>query len=447
MLTILGKKTGRFCDGVSRRAFLQVGGLALGGLNLPRILRAEALGSEVPSHKGIIMVYLAGGPPHQDMWEIKTEAPREIRGEFSPISTSVPGIQICEQFPKLAKRMDDLVLIRSLVGCRNEHSPYSCYSGFTEAEFRQRNLPCLGSFLSKLNGPVDRSVPPFVSLSLKTKHLPWASPGEPGFLGNAHSAFMPEGDDLANMTLNGIGLDRLGDRKALLSGLDRTRRDIDASGQLASVDAFTQQALEVLTSSKLVDALDLDKENPKLRKKYGHGLPVLKSGTHLCEWHSEQFLVARRLIQAGVRCVTLNFSTWDSHSNNFTRMRKNMPYVDLGVAALIDDLSDQGMLDDVSVVVWGEFGRTPKINKNGGRDHWPSVSCALLAGGGIRSGQAIGCTNRLGEVPRERPVHYQEVFATLYRNLGIDVNHTTVEDQTGRPQYLVDIRDVIPELI
>ena len=447
MLDLFGSGGKRFCDGVSRRNFLRIGGLAMGGLSLPSILRAQAQAGSPTAHKGIIMVFLAGGPPHQDMWDIKTSAPSEIRGEFKPINTSVPGIQICELFPKLAAMMDKLAVIRSVVGNRNEHSSYMCYSGYSEKEFREKDRPCLGSFVSKIQGPADRSVPPFVSLALKTIHVPWANPGEPGFLGRAYGAFMPDGKGLANMTLNEVTLDRLGDRKALLTGLDRIRRDIDASGDLGSSDAFTDQALGVLASSKLVDALDLEKEDPKIRDKYGRSGPIFKSSTHPANWHTEQFLLARRLIQAGVRCVTLNFGTWDSHNRNFTRMRHNSPHVDLGVSALVNDLHEQGMLDDVSVIVWGEFGRTPKINKRAGRDHWPAVSCALLAGGGIRAGQAIGSTNRLGEVPQQRPVHCQELFATLYHNLGIDVSHTTVEDRKGRPQYLLDRKQPLAELV
>lgn len=399
MLTLPGNQQRKraFCDGISRRNFLRIGGLSLGGLTLPEILRAETQSGTSSSHKGVTMVFLAGGPPHQEMWEVKTQAPSEIRGEFDAIETNVPGVQICELFPNIAARMDKVAVIRSLVGCLNEHSPYMCYSGYSERDFRSRNRPCMGSFLSKIQGPVDRSVPPFVSLALKTLHAPWANPGEPGFLGRSCAPFMPDGDGATNMKLNGITLDRLGDRKSLLSSVDRFRRDIDALGDLSSLDEFTEQALGVLTSSKLVHALDLEKEHPRIRDKYGRGRPVFKSSTHPANWHSEQFLVARRLIQAGVRCVTLNFGTWDSHNKNSERMRHNSPHVDLGVSALVEDLHEQGLQDDVAVVVWGEFGRTPKINKNAGRDHWPQVSCALLAGGGMRAGQVIGSTNRLGE--------------------------------------------------
>lgn len=444
MLSILGRRHS-FCGGLSRRSFLQIGGLAMGGMGLPGILQAQSHGA-VSEHKGIIMVYLAGGPPHQDMWDVKTDAPSEIRGEFRPIRTRVPGIEVSEVFPRVAAVMDKVAIIRTVVGCRDEHSPQICYNGYSEQESREKRRPCLGAFLSSLQGPVHRAMPPFVSLALKTTHKPWANPGDTGFLGPAHSAFTPDGDGMADMTLRGVTLDRLGDRRSLLAGLDRFRRGVDARGGLDGLDAFTQQALGVLTSNRLAEALDLSREHLSIREMYGRGRPFHKSGEHPANWHTEQFLMARRLIQAGVRCVTLNFGTWDTHLKNFDRMRAKAPDVDLGVAALVEDLHQQGMQNDVSVVVWGEFGRTPRINKEAGRDHWPAVSCALLAGGGIRAGQAIGKTNRLGESPVERPVHVQEVFATLYANLGIDVANTTVTDHQGRPQYLLERPTPISEL-
>jgi uncharacterized protein (DUF1501 family) len=222
----------------------------------------------------------------------------------------------------------------------------------------------------------------------------------------------------------------------VLNSLDRFCREADASGQIAGTDSFTQQAFGVLTSSKLADALDIEKEDQKLRDRYGRGVNQLRDdgGPRLVD----NFLIARRLISAGARCVTLAFSRWDWHGANFKQGREDMPLLDSGVATLVEDLEHRGMLDDVTVVVWGEFGRTPKINKDAGRDHWPQVSCALLAGGGMKTGQVIGSTNRLGEHAVDRPVHFQEVFATLYKNLGINVDHLTLRDLQGRPQYLID---------
>lgn len=445
MLTILGGKS-RFCDGVSRRDFLKIGGLALGGVSLPQLLQAQEANGAGRSHKAIIMIFLPGGPPHQDMWDIKVDAPAEIRGEFKPIQTTVPGIEISEMFPRIAGMMEKFVPIRSIYGCDGSHYAYQCLTGWRQREpGPQGGRPCLGSVVSKLQGPVDKSVPPFVGLSPKMGHMPWADNGVPGFLGQAHSPFKPDGDGAANMVLNGVTLDRLSDRKSMLDGFDRFRAEVDNSGQMQGLDAFQQRAFDVLTSSKLREALDLEKEDVKLRDRYGRGVNQNKDdgGPRLLD----NFLVARRLVSAGVRCVTLSFSRWDWHGGNFAQGRTEMPMLDQGVTALVEDLERRDMLNDTTVIVWGEFGRTPRINKDAGRDHWPQVSCALLAGGGMKTGQVIGSTNRLGEVPKDRPVHFQEVFATLYRNMGIDVATTTITDHAGRPQFLVDMREPIRELI
>jgi hypothetical protein len=299
--------------------------------------------------------------------------------------------------------------------------------------------------LSKLHGAAHPAMPPFVGLSPKMGHMPWAESGPPGFLGVAHAPFKPDGEGKADMVLNGVTLDRLGDRRALLTGFDHFRREADASGMMDGVDRFNDQAFGVLTSSRLMEALDISKEDPKVRERYGKGDPKNRNdgGPKLME----HFLIARRLVEAGSRCVTLAFSRWDHHGGNFDACRQEMPMLDQGLTALLDDLYHRGLEKDVSVVVWGEFGRTPKINKDAGRDHWPNVSCALLAGGGMRTGQIIGSTDRLGAEAKDRPVHFQEVFATLYNRLGIDVSQTTLPDLSGRPQYLVDHHSPMSELI
>ncbi len=447
MLTILGKAS-RYCDGVSRRGFLRIGGLSMGAgaFTLADLYRAEAASSDPRPHKALINIFLAGGPPHQDMWEIKTEAPSEIRGEFRPIKTNVPGIEICEVFKNLAGLMDKAAVIRSVVGCRGGHDAYQCMSGWEQNSLQSiGGRPSIGSSISKLYGPVDPSVPPFIGLAQPTKHGPWAHPGKAGFLGSAHGPFKPDGPGMANMTLNGISIDRLSDRRKLLQEVDTLRRDIDITGTMEGMDAFGQRALDVLTSSKLVDALDLSKEDPKIVQRYGDGKPYQYQydGAPTC---NEQLLMARRLIEAGARVVSLSYGRWDSHGQNFDLVRDHGGKLDQCLSALIEDLDSRGMLDDVTIAVWGEFGRTPKINKNAGRDHWNRVSCAYLAGGGMRTGQAIGATNRLGEEPSERPVHMQEVVATLYHNLGIDTSSVAIVDPTGRPQYLVD-HEPIGELI
>jgi hypothetical protein len=454
MLTIFGPRSSGFCDGVSRRGFLRIGTLAMGGavLNLTDLLRSEASarstagGTKKRGHKAVINIFLAGGPPHQDTFDLKPDAPSEVRGEFKPIATSAPGVEICEVFPRLARHMDKAAIIRSVVGATGRHDLYQCNSGWAEADLQVvGGRPSLGSIAAKLLGPVDPAVPPFVGLASSTQHNPWSDPGATGFLGHAFAPFKPSGPDVKNMTLNGVTVDRLDDRKRLLSSFDKLRRDIDAKGAIEGVDASTALAFDVLTSSKLVEALDLSREDPRLREKYGDGKPY-KYQYDGAPTVNDQLLVARRLIEAGARVVTLSYGRWDSHGQNFDLVRDHGSKLDQCLSALIEDLEARGMLDDVSIAVWGEFGRTPRINAQAGRDHWPQVNCAFLAGGGIKGGQVVGSTNRLGEFANNRPVHFQEVVATLYHNLGIDVSTTTVPDPAGRPQYPVE-KPPVTELI
>lgn len=439
MLTVLGQAN-RYCDGVSRRSFLKIGMLGLGatGLTLADVYRAEAVSGSHGQHKAVINIFLGGGPPHQDMWEIKTEAPAEIRGEFKPIATSVPGIQIGEVFPKIAARMHKCVAIRSIVGSRGGHDAIQCLTGYPPKSMEAiGGRPSMGSVLARMKGPVDAAVPPFVGLAAPTGHMPWSDQGKPGFLGPAYAPFRPDGPGMANLTLRNITREQLADRTRLLSSFDSLRRDVDVSGMMGGMDAMTERALGVLTSSKLLEALDLSKETPKLRAAYGDGKPY-KYQYDGAPTVNDQLLLARRLVEAGVRCVTLTYGRWDSHGKNFDLVRDHGGKLDQGLSALIDDLDARGMLDDVTVIAWGEFGRTPRINKDAGRDHWPQVSCALLAGGGMRTGQAIGATNRLGEFAKERPVTYGDIFATLYHNLGINPDVTTITDPSGRPQHLAE---------
>jgi hypothetical protein len=452
MLSILGRPVEGHCDGRSRRHFLKLGGLALGGLGLPRLLAAQEAsqpaGAQALSHKAVIMIFLSGGPSHQDSLDLKVDAPKEIRGSFQPIATNVPGIEICEHMPRLAQMMDKFAIIRSLFGSPDQHASDMCVSGYPiGAKGRQDNHPSLGSVVSRLQGPVDQAVPPFVGLTIKTKHAPYSNPGLPGFLGQAHAPFQPEGEGMADMRLNGINLDQLRDRRSLLGSFDSFRRRTEGNRVFEGVDSFTRKAFDVLTSSRLVEALDLEREDPALRDRYGRGSADPAFGEDAGPHWMDQFLMARRLVEAGVRCVTLSFGSWDRHGANFERLPEQLAKLDQGITALVADLHDRGLQNDVSVIAWGEFGRTPRINPGGGRDHWPQASCALLAGGGMKMGQVIGSTNRLGEVPQDRPLHYQDVFATLYRQLGIDVVNTTIPDPNGRPQYLLDRREAIRELI
>jgi len=446
MLTVYGRSH-KFCDGVSRRSFLKIGAFAFGAtqFSLADVLRAEtSLGKT--SHKAVINVFLGGGPPHQDMWDIKTDAPSEIRGEFKPINTNVTGIQIGECFPKIAAMADKFAFIRSVVGARGGHDAIQCTTGREESAFRTMGgWPSMGSLLAKLYGPVDPSVPPFVGLAAVTKHGPWSDSGKPGFLGAPYTAFRPEGNGMSDMKLTGINQAHLGDRKQLLTSFDRIRRDADSNLAMRGTDAATERALDVLMSSRLLDAMDVSKEPEKVRDRYGDGKPYKYQfdGAPTC---NDQLLMARRLVEAGARCVTLSFGRWDSHGKNFDLVRDHGAKLDQGLTALVEDLDARGMLNDVTVIAWGEFGRTPRINKEAGRDHWPQVSCALLAGGGLKTGQVIGSTNRLGEHAATRPVTFSEIFATLWHAIGVNPETTTINDPTGRPQHLVDGR-VMQELV
>ena len=451
MLSILCRPVDSYFDRYARRHFLKLGGLALGGLSLPQILQAQESAprsGQGLSHKAVIMIFLSGGPSHQDMVDLKMEAPKEIRGSFQAIQTNVPGIDICEHLPRVAQMMDKFAIIRSLYGSPDQHASDMCVSGYPIGpKGRQDNHPSLGSVLSRLQGPVDQAVPPFVGLTIKTRHAPYSNPGLPGFLGQAHAPFQPDGEGMENMRLNGIHLDHLRDRQRLLSGFDSFRREAERNPVFQGVDSFTRKAFDVLTSSRLIEALDLSREDPALRDRYGRGTADPAFGEDAGPHWMDQFLMARRLVEAGVRCVTLSFGSWDRHGGNFERLPEQLTKLDLGLSALVEDLHRRGLERDVSVIAWGEFGRTPRINPGGGRDHWPQASCALLAGGGMKMGQVIGSTNRLGEVPQDRPIHYQEVFATLYRQLGIDVATATILDPNGRPQYLLDRREPVRELI
>jgi hypothetical protein len=246
------------------------------------------------------------------------------------------------------------------------------------------------------------------------------------------------------MRLNGITIDQLNDRRRLMESFDSLRREIDITGTISGIDAAQQRALGVLTSSRLLDALDLSREPQAVRDRYGDGRPYQYQFDG-APTVNDQLLVARRLVEAGVRCVTLTYGRWDSHGQNFQFMRDHGGKLDQCLSALIEDLDVRGMLNDVTVVVWGEFGRTPRINNGAGRDHWAPVSCCLMAGGGMRTGQVIGATNRLGEIAAQRPVYSGEVIATVYRNLGINPDVVNILDPTGRPQHLID-RPALPEV-
>jgi hypothetical protein len=434
---------------LSRRGFLQIGSLGLGGLTLPGLFRAEAAAGVRSSHKSVILIYLVGGPPHQDMFDLKPSAPQEFAGPWRPIATTVPGMQICEAFPRLASMADKLVIIRSLVGNQTDHDAGQVFSGHhpRRTPLPSGGWPQFGSAVARVQGAVDRTTPPFISLCYTCTHGPYNEPG-PGFLGPSFAPFRPMGPSRNDMVLRGISVDRLADRRTLLRSFDDMRREIDASGTIQGMDHFTQQAFGLLTSSRLAEALDLSNEDPRIVRRYGTDDPTVFMDGNGAPRVPQSLLMARRLIEAGARVVTLNYSKWDWHggldvegrANNsiFLREQEDFPIFDQCVSALVEDLRQRGLDRDCSVIIMGEFGRTPRISAQVGRDHWPGVNCALLAGGGMRTGQVIGATDRIAGEATRRPVTFGELFATLYHNLGIDVDQTTLTDLAGRPQYLVE---------
>src|SRR4051812_2047013 len=423
MLTITCGTKQRYCDGVSRRSFLQVGAMGIGGLTLAGLLRAEAEAGNGSSQKAIINIHLGGGPSHQDMFDLKPDAPREFRGEFSPIKTNVAGIEICEHMPLLAQMADKYSVIRSLVGMHEDHSNFHTQTGWGRNELRNvGGRPSIGSVVAKLQGPAGEGAPPYVAYN----------EGHEGFLGPTYKAYRPQGGDLK--LVGGMTEDRLSGRTNLLASIDKIRREVDSSGKMKALDSFTQRAVGVVTSGKVADALDLEKEDPKIRERYGRE-------------EGRMFLTARRLVEAGVRVVTFDWGGWDTHGDNFGHLRRQLPNLDRGLSSLLQDLHDRGLNKDVTVAMWGEFGRTPRVNPGAGRDHWSRVAMGFLAGGGMKLGQAIGTSTAYAEEAKDRPVHLLEVFATLYHNLGIDVRKTQLMDPSGRPQYLVSDKEPIKELV
>jgi hypothetical protein len=437
---------------LSRRAFLRIGTLGVGGLTLAHLLQAEAAAGMPSSRKSVILIYLVGGPPHQDMFDLKPHAPQEIAGPWKPAATNVPGIQICEAFPRLARMMDKLVVVRSLVGSQLDHDAVQVFNGHRPGKSTPSGgWPQLGSVVAKVQGAVDPATPPFISLCYPCTHGPYNEPG-PGFLGPSSAAFRPMGPSRSDLVLQGVTPGRLADRRALLRGFDRLRRDADRASTVRGMDTFAEQAFGLLTSSRLAEALDLSREDPRVVARYGTGDPTVFMDGNGAPRVPQSLLMARRLIEAGARVVTLNYSKWDWHGgpNNsiFKREAEDFPVFDQCVSALVEDLHQRGLDQDCTVMILGEFGRTPRISAQVGRDHWPQVNCALLAGGGMRTGQVIGATDRSAGEAAARPVTFGELYATLYHNLGIDARRTTLPDLNGRPQYLVeDNAEPLPELI
>ncbi len=454
MLTLQGRPFSgpSFCDRLTRRNFLKIGTLGIGGLTLPQLLRAEAANGAGRSIKSVIMIYLVGGPPHQDMFDLKPLAPREVAGPWRPIATNVPGFEICEAFPRLARMADKFAVVRSLVGNQSDHDAIQVFNGHHPGKATPSGgWPQFGSAVARLQGPADRATPPFVSLCYPCTHPPYNEPG-PGFLGAAHSPFRPMGPTRQDMVLQGVTLERLAERRSLMGSFDQFRRDADLTQMMPAIDHFTEQAMGLLTSSRLAQALDISKEDPRVISRYGTGDPKVFIDDNGAPRVPQSLLLARRLIEAGARVVTLNYSKWDWHGGPygsiFSREAEDFPVFDRCLSALVEDLHQRGLDQECAVVVWGEFGRTPKISPQVGRDHWPQVNFALLAGGGMKTGQVVGATDRIAGEAISRPVTFGEVYATLFHHLGIDPSQTTLQDLNGRPQYLVeDHAKPLPELV
>jgi hypothetical protein len=455
---------------VSRRASIAAGVFGFGGWSLSDLLRAEAKAGVGRSERAIINIHLDGGPPHLDTIDPKPDAPVEIRGEFGSIDTTLPGFRVTELMPQVASIAERFVFIRSLVGSAGAHDAFQCQSGYAARDLKGLGgRPAVGCVLSRLYSDVQATSPAFIDL-MQGRPLVRNS-ARPGFLGPAYQPFRPDisrlfhrelesgmkgelarlgKDHSVSLTLNPqLTYERVGNRQSLLQGLDRLRRESDSSGSMDAMDSFSRQAMEILTSGRLAKALDLESENPAVLARYTAASQSAgrQSTTSEGPEAARKFLLARRLIEAGARCVSVSISDFDTHSDNFPRMRNLMPIVDHGLHALVTDLDERGMLDQVSIVVWGEFGRTPRIDpKTGGRHHWPQAGPALLAGGGMQTGQVIGATDRLGEDVISRAVQYKDIFATLYHNLGIDAKNLTINDPQGRPQYLLDAGTVLSEV-
>jgi hypothetical protein len=444
MLEITGRGY-RTCDGFTRRSFLRVGGLAIGGLTLPNLLRLRARAADAGSSaearkKSVILVWLAGGPSHIDMYDPKPQAPVEFRGEFKPIATNVPGIQISEHLPMQAQIIDKLAIVRSACHTNAGHGMGSQWmqTGYQATiEVNDNIYPSCGSVVSRMLGAGQPGVPAYVNLPRPVSF------GKAAYLGASFNPFSPDSDpngdgfEVRNLRIPGrVDGSRLGRRKGLLAQLDNIRRDIDTNGDLAGIDKFYADAMEMVTSDRAQRAFDIAKEDPKLRDKYGRNDL------------GQSCLLARRLVEAGVTYVTVQAGGgWDTHGNNFTQLKQNLlPKYDRAVAALVADLCDRGMHDDVLVMSMGEFGRTPRINPGAGRDHWPGAMSILYAGGGLKMGQAIGTTNVTAEYPTTRPYSPGCVLSTMYHALGIDHSHVFY-DHARRPLPILNEGQPIEELI
>jgi hypothetical protein len=442
MLDLIGRphRTG---DGLSRRNLLRIGSLGIGGLSLPNLLRlrsAAASAGTTGNRKAVILVWLAGGPSHIDMYDLKPEAPAEIRGEFRPIKTNVPGIDISEHLPLQARIMDRLAIVRSACHTNAGHGMGSQWmlTGWQPTiEVTDNIYPNIGSIVSRMRGANDPGLPAYVNLP-KPISFPNAA-----YLGASYNPFSPDSDpnsdgfQVRNLKLAPrVDLARLEHREQLLGKLDGMRRDVDTRGDIAGLDKFYRDALEMVTNDKAQKAFHLQAEDAALRDDYGRNDL------------GQSCLLARRLVEAGVTFVAVQAGGgWDTHGNNFKSLKDGLlPKFDRAVAALVKDLCDRGLQDDVLVMAMGEFGRTPRINPGAGRDHWPQAMSVLYSGGGLRMGQVVGATNHSAEYPTTRPVTPGCVLSTMYHVLGIDFKHV-FHDQANRPLPILNEGEPIRELV
>jgi hypothetical protein len=445
------------CDGLSRRSFLTIGGLGWAGLGLSDLLRSKAMAASPATQArkdlSVILIWLDGGPPQHETYDPKPDAPREFRGPLQPIPTSVPGTFISELLPEHAKIIDKVSLIRSMHHDNGDHfaAAHMMLTGYLGSN--SLNLapqyPSLASIITHLQGPKRPGMPAYVGLP--NTHSVGLVPGYHGaaYLGVSHNPFVADGDPnsdayhVANLSLPaGVAAPRAQGRRSLLGAFDRARRDVDASGLMAGLDQFDQQAFSMVLGDAARKAFDLSKEDPKLRDRYMRH-----------QW-GQSALLGRRLVEAGVRFVTLTYSGWDYHSSLANGMKNVLPVLDHAVGTLIADLDDRGLLDTTVVMVMGEFGRTPRMNTTGvpgvdpvpGRDHWGNVMSVLVAGGGFARGRVVGASNAKGEIPKDRPVRPQDLAVSLYHQLGIDPE-TKFVNRNGRPVSIGSNGIVIPELL
>jgi len=449
---------------VSRRLFLgqsaaTASGLAVGAFALPEVLAAQqqarALGESSAKAKQVIVIFLQGGLSHLDSWDLKPYAPSEYRGEFQPIATSQPGYLISEHMPRLAQRAHQFNVLRSVYHGTPSHEAaiHWTLTGYdypnANTTTKNRNIkPSMGAIVSKSMGPMRPGLPAYVCVPDRGQLGDRVRYAAATYLGIAHDPFesgrLPDNATAAfaippNLSLAaGTDLRRFDQRLDLLRELDQLPRRLDANGAMAGVDEFNRQAVEMLAHDETRKAFDLSQESVELRQQYGNSN------------FAQRLVLARRLTEAGVNFTLVNFSNnqdWDTHTNNFKSLKNTrLPELDQAVSALLDDLEQRGLLETTLVAVFGEFGRTPKINPTAGRDHWSNVFSVMLTGGGLKRGQVIGTSSPNGENPQNRPIHFNEVLATMYHQLGVPTDRV-FQDQSGRPVPILDGGVPIPELL